>query len=143
MHSPLEKYACKAFVRGVWAYIPDTKDLSWVHQATAQKLDYDCAHGDRGTLIGRMLDAGISDYDIARFAKISSYLTAFGICSLFDDPEASFRDSVSCEYTWNLSVVDYDSNEPIPGLGPLDSVWTYLPDDDPTGREMHPDPDRG
>ncbi len=133
--------AIRAFVRGIWSNIPSTQDLSWVQAVAAEPEDPEGLHGDHGVLVRRMLDAGVSEYDIARFAKISSYLTAFGICYLLDDPEASYEgmDDSEKAFAWDLEVVDYQTGEPIPGLGPLKFVRSYLPGGDPTGRGMMPE----
>jgi hypothetical protein len=68
----------EAFVRGAWMSIPSEDDVSWLRRIaklplTSQPL------GDYGALIRRLLECGVSEYEIARFAKIVGYETAFGI----------------------------------------------------------------
>ena len=127
----------QVFVRGVWMSVPSEDDISWVKRiaalpATGQPL------GDYGALVRRMLECGVAEYEIARFAKIVGYETAFGIAYLLDDPSAGFTDTVNPEQvSWALYQVDDDTGEPIrPLLGSHEIMLSM----DPSNREMRPKP---
>ncbi|QDV29463.1 hypothetical protein Spb1_13690 [Planctopirus ephydatiae] len=64
-------------LREIWEYIPDENDLSWIDRVASQPADTGPL-GDFGTITRRMLAAGVSKLDIARFAKINAYEAAFG-----------------------------------------------------------------
>ena len=75
------------FVRGVWMTVPSEDDTAWIKRVAALPRT-DQPLGDYGALVKRMLECGISEYEIARFAKIVGYETAFGITYLLEDPLA-------------------------------------------------------
>jgi hypothetical protein len=125
----------EVFVRGAWMKVPSEDDTTWVKliaalPATNQPL------GDFGVLIKRMLECGVSEYEIARFAKIIGYETAFGIAYLLDDPSAGFAATSNPEgVSWKLYQVDEATEEPIrPLIGPFELMLRM----DPSGREMRP-----
>ena len=71
-------------IREVWQYIPDEDDLSWIDRVANQPETSDPL-GDFGAITRRMLSAGISKLDIARFAKINAYEAAFGALYVADN----------------------------------------------------------
>ena len=123
----------EVFVRGAWTTIPSEDDSSWVTRiaalpATNQPL------GDFGVLVRRMLECGVSEYEIARFAKIIGYETAFGISYLLDDPSAGFTATSNPEgVSWKLYQVDAATEQPI---RPLMGLYELMLSRDPSGREM-------
>lgn len=125
----------EVFVRGVWRKIPSEDDPSWVARiaglpATNQPL------GDFGVLVRRMLECGVSEHEIARFAKIVGYETAFGISYLLDDPSAGFADTSNPEgVSWKLYQVDEATEQPI---RPLIGLYEMMLSRDPSRREMRP-----
>ena len=126
----------EVFLRGVWhSMIPRTDDLAWIERVASLPAT-DEPLGDLGPIVRRMLDAGVSPEDIARFARITGYETAFGICYHLDDPHASYEDvhDGEDELTWGLFLID-DVGEPtMPLVGLHESILTM----DPSGREMCP-----
>jgi hypothetical protein len=125
----------QVFVRGAWMSVPSEDDTSWVKRiaalpSTNQPL------GDFGALVKRMLECGLSEYEIARFAKIIGYETAFGIAYLLDDPSAGFADTSNPEgVSWRLYQIDEATEQPIrPLIGPHELMLSM----DPSGREMRP-----
>ncbi len=132
-----ELRAEEVFVRGVWAgMIPDTQDTSWVERLAAQE-GADRPLGDYGPLVRRMLDAGLTAQEIARFARIVGFEVAFGVCYHLTDPVAShesFGDDTE-EVIWELYRVDPETDEPIE---PILGMHEILLMADPTGDEMRP-----
>jgi len=126
--------ATEIFVRGVWKIIPSEDDLSWVEKAAA--LQADCSPcGDYGFLIRKMLAAGISAEDIARFARIVGYKVAFQVCYHLGDPIASyegFKDRAP-EFEWNLYQIQDDKP-----VAPMRCTYEILLTADPSRREMRP-----
>jgi len=128
----------EVFLRGVWrSVIPRTDDLSWVGRLASRPAS-DEPLGDAGTIVSRMLEAGVSAADVARFAQIIGYETAFGFCYHLDDPYASYEDSPDDgeeELAWGVFLVDPESDEPRTALvGLHESILSM----DPSGREMRP-----
>lgn len=70
--------------------VPSEDDVSWLRRVAAWPLTREPL-GDYGVLVKRMLECGVSEYEIARFAKIVGYETAFNIAYLLDDPAAGFQ----------------------------------------------------
>jgi len=126
--------AGQIFVRGVWRIIPSEDDLSWVDRVASSPGD-DGPLGDYGAIVRKMLSAGISSADIARFAKIVGYEVAFRLCYHLGDPNASyegFGDTVP-EFEWDLYEVK--DGEP---QSPISCTHELLLGADPSGREMRP-----
>jgi hypothetical protein len=93
--------------------------------------------GDFGPIIDRMLAAGVSAAEIARFAKIVAYETAFDFCCHLTDPVASYEsfDDDPGEIEWGLFELDLITGEPIrPILGLHEDILGL----DPSGNEMRP-----
>jgi hypothetical protein len=124
------------FLRGVWAKIPDEADVSWVRRVAKQPLS-DGPLGDMGSLVKKMLDAGITAREIARLAKLIGYETAFGIMYLLEDPHASYEGfpPEPEQLLWRLNLIDPESEEP---GEPLRALHESLLSMDPSGREMRP-----
>ena len=132
-----ELSAAEIFVRGVWAgIVPDAQDTSWVERLAAQEGD-DRPLGDYGPLVRRMLDAGLTAEEIARFARIVGFEVAFGICYHLTDPVASYEsfDDGADEIAWDVYRVDYETDSPIE---PIMGMHEILHTADPTGNEMRP-----
>lgn len=128
----------EVFLRGVWRrIIPSVADLSWV-QRTASLPAEDGPLGDVGPIVRKMLDGGVSEADIARFAQIIGYETALGLCYHVEDPIASYEGiptNADDEIAWGLFLVDPTTGEPCDPLGGLcESILSM----DPSGREMRP-----
>lgn len=125
----------EVFVRGVWMNVPSEDDVSWVRRVAELPLT-DEPLGDYGALVRRMLGCGLSEHEIARFAKITGYETAFGIAYLLNDPSAGFTAPSKPEsIAWGLYQVDEHTQQPIqPLAGPHELMLSM----DPSGREMRP-----
>jgi hypothetical protein len=79
---------------------------------------------------------GVSEYEIARFAKIIGYETAFGIAYLLDDPSAGFTETANPEgVLWRVYHVDEATEQP---ARPLTAPHELMLSADPSGREMRP-----
>lgn len=115
--------------------VPSEDDVSWVRRVAELPLT-DEPLGDYGALVRRMLACGLSEYEIARFAKITGYETAFGIAYLLGDPAAGFTAPSNPEaISWGLYQVDENTQRPIqPLVGPHELMLSM----DPSGREMRP-----
>ncbi|MCC6435002.1 MAG: hypothetical protein IT196_08245 [Acidimicrobiales bacterium] len=128
----------EVFLRGVWRrIIPCVDDLSWVQRIAALPAE-DEPLGDRGPIIRKMLDAGISEAEIARFAQIIGYETAFGLCCHLEDPIASYEGIPTdgdVVVPWGLFLIDPETGEPCAPLGGLHESMLSM---DPSGREMRP-----
>lgn len=125
----------QVFVRGVWMNVPSEDDVSWVRRVAELPLT-DEPLGDYGVIVRRMLECGLSEYEIARFAKIVGYETAFGIAYLLDDPAAGFTATSNPEHvSWRLYEVDEDAERPTQPLAGSHEVMLSM---DPSGREMRP-----
>ncbi len=73
-------------------------------------------------MVRRMLSAGVPAADIARFAQIVGYETAFGFCYHLVDPEASYEGMPvggGDRLAWGLFLVDAETGEPLDALGML------------------------
>ena len=130
----------EVFLRGAWKCVPSEDDLSWVQHVSRQPLSEEPL-GDYGALVARMLECGVTEYDIARFAKIVGYETACGIAYHLEDPNASyedFPDDRNEQLAWQLYLVDDETNQP---LEPLTGLHESLLSLDPSGREMRPKSD--
>ena len=126
----------EVFLRGVWhSMIPRIDDLAWVERV-ASLAGTDEPLGDLGPIVRRMLDAGVSPGDVARFAQITGYETAFGICCHLDDPYASYEDANDDEdeLAWGLFLIDDSGKPTMPLVGLHESILGM----DPSGREMRP-----
>lgn len=126
----------KSFAAGVWACIPDQEDASWVHRV-AGIAGSDKPLGDFGPIIKEMVDKGVSPETIARFAKIIGYETAFSMCYLLEDPQASIDAYSEAEgdIAWGLFRTDPESDAPIEPMGGVHEVLLSM---DPSGNEMRP-----
>ena len=125
------------FLRGVWALIPSDRQTAWVRRA-AKAPATSGPLGDYGEVVRRMLAAGVSEQDIARFARIVGYETAFGLLSHLDDPSASFDGFGDDEpelYWGGLQAFDAETDAPVE---PLSGLHESLLSADPSGREMRP-----
>lgn len=120
-------------LRDVWGYIADEDDLSWIDNVASQPATSG-PMGDFGEITRRMLTAGISKKDIARFAKINGYEAAFG--TLYKLEGDNGTDDEEGTVYWKLQAFDADTDQPIEaGIGGLhESILSA----DPTGREMRP-----
>ncbi len=125
----------QVFVRSVWMNVPSEDDVSWVKRVAALPAT-DGPLGDYGALVRRMLESGLSEYEIARFAKIVGYETAFGIAYLLEDPAAGFAATSNPEdVSWRLYRIDSATEQPVePVVGPHELMLSM----DPSGREMRP-----
>lgn len=125
----------QVFVRGLWMTVPSEDDISWVRRIARLPLTGDPL-GDYGVLVKRMLECGVSEYEIARFAKIVGYETAFGIAYLLADPAAGFPATSNPEQvSWGLFQIDDDTGQP---TRPLAGSHEMMLSMDPSGREMRP-----
>ena len=126
----------EVFLRGVWhSMIPRTDNTAWVERLAALPAS-DEPLGDLGPVVRRMLDAGVTVDDVARFARITGYETAFGLCYHLDDPHASYEDvdDDGEELAWGLFLVDGSGEPTKPVVGLHESILSL----DPSGREMRP-----
>lgn len=115
--------------------VPSEEDVSWVRRVSALPLKNEPL-GDFGALTKRMLDCGLSEYDIARFAKIVGYETAFGLAYLLEDPAAGFSSTSNPEkISWALYRTDGGTEQPVEPLTGLHELVLQM---DPSGREMRP-----
>jgi hypothetical protein len=128
------------FLRGVWTFVPDEEDTSWVKNV-AQQPSNNGPLGDYGAIIRRMLQAGVSVQDIARLSRITGYETAHDILYHLDDPNFSYEGFPEGEHRlfWRLEAFDDETEEPI---GPLIGLHESFLSMDPNGREMRPRPSR-
>ncbi|HEY2588243.1 MAG TPA: hypothetical protein VGI81_21040 [Tepidisphaeraceae bacterium] len=127
------------FLRGVWTMVPGDEDTSWVQKLAKAKKRWEIGFPDQGEIIRRMLQAGVSERDIARLCRIVGFETAQGILNLIDDPAVAyygFNDDAR-ELDWRIHVFDANTGE---DLGHLDGVHDSFQEMDPTGREMEPPP---
>jgi hypothetical protein len=127
-------------LRDIWKYIADEDDLSWIDNVASQPAN-DGPMGDFGEITRRMLAAGISKHDIARFAKINGYEAAFGALYILDGGtlgDDEVRDSEGKEVSWRVQAFDFETDQPIDAgiRGLHESILST----DPTGREMRPPP---
>lgn len=125
----------EVFARGVWMTVPNEDDVSWLRRVAELPLT-DRPLGDYGVLVKRMLESGVSEYEIARFAKIVGYETAFSIAYLLNDPSAGFPATSNPEHvSWGLYQVDEETGQP---TRPLVGTHELMLSMDPSGREMRP-----
>ena len=122
------------FVKGIWRMIPSEDDTSWVDVAAASSMS-DSPIGDYSLLVQKMLNAGLSSHDIARFARIVGYKIAFHICYYLGDPQASYEGGADTipEHEWDLYEVQGGMQ-----TSPITCVHELLLGADPSGREMRP-----
>lgn len=126
----------RAFIRSVWFNVRSEEDSSWVQEVSRRPLKPGECLGDFGALVKRMLDCGLTEYEIARFAKIVGYDTAAGIMYLLDDPSSGFLELRNPEnIKWTLYRTDPQTEAPIEALTALHE---YMLEFDPSGREMRP-----
>ena len=125
------------FLRRVWTCIPDEENTHWVEHIANLRVT-NRPNGDYGAIIREMLDKGVSEKTIARFAKLVGYNTAFGICYHLGDPNASYEGFPEDEkrIAWFLSTVDDETEEPLEDqvICPHEQHLSM----DPCGREMRP-----
>ena len=125
------------FLRGVWARIPSDQQTAWVRNI-AQIPRTNGPLGDYGEVVRRMLAAGVSEQDIARFARLTSYEAVFGILYHLSDPNSSyegFTDDQPKLYWGGLQAFDGTTDSPV---GDLVGLYESLLSADPSGREMCP-----
>lgn len=126
----------RAFVRSVWFNVPSEDDVSWVRRISMLPPAPKEPLGDYGALVKRMLDCGLTEHEIARFAKLVGYETAHGIMYLLADPSAGFPEINNPEnVAWTLYQIDPKTEAPIEPLSGLHEDMLEL---DPSGREMRP-----
>lgn len=123
-----------AFIQGLWKSIPSDSDVSWVHNlATLPASDKPC--GDLTDLVRKMISAGISKEDVARFAKITAYDAVFSMCYYLDDYfDAKEFFEPGFDGGWGL----FETNEEDLPIAPLGGLHEMLISGDPSGREMRP-----
>lgn len=131
-----------AILRDVWKYIADEDDLSWVdHVASQSGNDGPC--GDLAAITRRMIAAGVSKQDIARFAKINGYEAAFGTMYVLDGGASGdggeISDNDGKDISWRVQAFDFETDRPI-DAGTRGLHESFL-SGDPTGREMRPPAD--
>lgn len=127
------------FLRGVWTMVPDDEDTSWVRKLSSAKKRSEIAFPDQAEIIRRMLQAGVSEQDVARLCRIVGFETAQGILNMIDDPGVAYfalnlKEPVR-EVGWCIQVLDAQTGE---NLERLDGVHEGFQSMDPTGREMEP-----
>jgi hypothetical protein len=127
----------EVFLRGVWTgVIPQTVDVSWVTQVATHPLT-DEPLGDYGSLIKRMLDAGLSPAEIARFAQLVGYETVFSMCVYLEDSQLAYvgePDNEEDQLEWGLFTVDRRGRP----LEAIQGLHEEVLSADPSGREMRP-----
>src|SRR6185312_15468308 len=141
---PIEIFLC-----GVWTMVRDDEDTAWVKEIADSKPSRGLV-SDHQEIIRRMLDAGVSERDIARLCRITGFETAQGILNMIDDPGAVYfefknhprfkndpRYKEAPELSWCIQVFDAAGAD----LGRLDGVHEEFESLDPTDREMGPPPD--
>ena len=125
----------EVFVRSLWMNVPSEDDVSWVNRLAATPPS-DSPLGDYGALIKRMLDCGLSEYEIARFAKIVGYEVIFQNAYLLGDPGAGFTSRSNPEnIAWGLFRIDNEAHRP---THQMTCLHEYVLSMDPSGREMRP-----
>ena len=129
------------FLRGVWTMVPDDQNTDWVHKIANAKPSRGFV-SDHQRILRRMLEAGVSERDIARLCRIVGFETAQGILNMIDDPGAAYFElkkdpkfQNAREFDWCINVSDASTKE---DLGRLDGVHEEFESLDPTGREMEP-----
>ena len=127
------------FLRGVWKAIPDEEKIDWIDTIASTPGD-DGPCGDYGPIIKEMLEKGIAESTIARFAKIVGYETAFTICYHLSDSYASYQDFPEVErpIAWGLETIDDETGEPVDDEEAITCPHEQLLMLDPSGREMRP-----
>ena len=128
--------AAHLFSLAVWTLIPDEEDLSWVDRVTKSPRTTtaggDYQGSDYGALVQKMLDHGISKYEVARFAKIVGYNVAQQMCCCLADSTIIDEDSLPERLEWGL----YKTENNVPTKR-IDLDWE-LADLDPSRRSMKP-----
>ena len=135
----IEVDSTEIFLRGVWKCIPNEENTRWVDRV-ANLPASNGPLGDYGSIIKEMLDKGVSERTIARFAKIVGYETAFGICYHLGDSNASYEGFPKEEkrIAWGLKTFDYETEEPLAIEDEITCPHEQLLGMDPCGREMRP-----
>ena len=123
--------AAHLFSLAVWTLIPDEEDLSWIDRARKYPRSNHIG-GDKGALVKKMLDHGISKYEVARFAKIVGYNVAQQMCCCLADSTIIDEDSLPERLEWGL----YKTENNVPTKR-IDLDWE-LADLDPSRRSMKP-----
>ena len=126
-----------SFLRGIWQNVIPRPEREWVERAAAVERTADPL-GDFGPLVKKMLDHGMTPEEVARFAQIVGYETAFGLLYHLDDSSASYDampNNAAEEHCWQLFSVDPETDEPIESVG---GMHESLLSADPSGREMRP-----
>lgn len=122
------------FADGVWKFIPSEDDLSWVEECSREPFTTEPS-GDLGELVREFRSAGISDYAIARFAKLMCYDVAFSTLYYLGDYAADGRGALNDrEDEWHLVATTQSGTL----IGPIRSPHAFLIGGDPSGREMRP-----
>lgn len=136
-HYALIMEPMEIFLRGVWTMVPDDEDTSWVRNRAKRAKDTGMCFPDQAEILKRMLDAGVSERDIARLCRIVGFETAQGILNMIDDPAVAtygLKDA-GPELEWYIQVFDAESGDE---LERLDGVHEEFQSLDPNGREMEP-----
>ncbi|MDB3936368.1 hypothetical protein N9383_06585, partial [Granulosicoccus sp.] len=135
----IEMDSTQIFLRGVWTCIPDEENTDWVEHIANLPVTNSSVN-DYGTIIREMLDKGVSEQTIARFAKIVGYETAFGICYHLGDPNASYEGFPEEEkrIAWGLTTFDDETEEELAMENQITCPHEQLMSMDPCGRWMRP-----
>jgi hypothetical protein len=125
------------FLRGVWTFIRDYEDASWVNEIATTQKKRGLVTTDQQDVIKRMLDAGVSQQDIARLCRIAGCEAALGILYHLEDPHSSYAgfNDEAPDLHWRVQVLDGKTDEPVTLLDGLNENFAAM---DPTGREMEP-----
>lgn len=129
------------FLRGVWTMVPDDEDTSWVRKLAKRDKKSGMCFPDQSDIIRRMLDAGVTEQDIARLCRIVGFETAQGILNMIDDPGVATYGLADAgpELEWCIQVFEAENGK---DLGRLDGIHEEFQSMDPNGREMEPPPAR-
>jgi hypothetical protein len=124
------------FLRGVWTCIRDDRSPGWVRKI-AELPRTNLPLGDFGEIVRRMLGAGVPERDIARFARIIGYETAFGMLYFLGDSTAAYEGFPPGEpdLEFNLRAVHGETEETVAELSAMHESLLMA---DPNGREMRP-----
>ena len=120
------------FYQGIWKWIPDDDDSTWVLNRAAS----DRGRTEQHDLIRDLLQHGVPPDLIARFSKIVAYEMAFRILYYMDDFSADNNGDLEDDpdLSWHMAVLRDETN--------LDKTLfvdaASLIEHDPTGREMQP-----
>jgi hypothetical protein len=121
------------FARSVWLQLPDEEDTRWVRRmAEMPRSEQPC--GDEGALIKRMLDCGLTEYEIARFAKLACYDAAFSLTYMLGDPGAGIEGMKVDRVEWRL----FQTSSAGEAREQMYGMHEFLLQLDPSGRDMRP-----